>query len=137
MAQTVSRSSKKSYVQVAAQPPLPKMQPKGVFSRLSYPSSYFRDNFGMDFPSQTLVFNRLSHDQNNSGPHDQGVHHPCCSQNLNFRSNGLKEGKRYPRPNFRNHQSIFLFLLFSPWPFLHAKYSLPGLLSLWSCDPFL
>lgn len=46
---TVSRSSKRSSANVAAMPPAPNAHhSRNVFKRLSYPNSYFHDNFEKD-----------------------------------------------------------------------------------------
>lgn len=66
---TVSRTSKRSYADVAAMPSTPSAsRRKNVLRHLSYPSSYYKDNFLKDPNPPKSVFQRLSTNHNHHGP---------------------------------------------------------------------
>lgn len=63
---TLSRSTKQSYVQLTATPPFPHHRSRKIFTRLSHPSSYYKNNFEKDSPPCIYVFQCLSRDQHDS-----------------------------------------------------------------------
>lgn len=97
---SVSRNKKKSYAQVAAQNSSVDNFQKSVFSILSYPKSYYQDNFAP--PARISVFDRLSKNQHHSKvsrPSSSLVDsNPRSSVDSKSKHYGPNHGKRPFRP---------------------------------------